>query len=119
MGCERGRQRRSRRGRVLGLLVADGEAGGLPGCEAAHVGGAEALLGELPRPPSPSHAPMRRRDRAVDLVVEGLGGSVFEKKIAVLGGVAYTAEADNFMDVIRPLEEQALRYKAEGKLQTN
>ncbi|WPB55661.1 tripartite tricarboxylate transporter substrate binding protein [Xylophilus sp. GOD-11R] len=42
-----------------------------------------------------------------------------QEKITALGGVAFTAEPDNFMEVIQPLETQALRYKAEGKLSTN
>ena len=40
---------------------------------------------------------LRRRDRAVQLVVEGLGGSVFEKKIAVLGA-AFKPYSDDVRD---------------------
>ena len=40
---------------------------------------------------------MRRRDRAVELVIEGLGGSVFGKKIAVLGA-AFKPHSDDVRD---------------------
>ncbi|WP_394278722.1 UDP-glucose dehydrogenase family protein [Microbacterium sp.] len=40
---------------------------------------------------------MRRRDRAVQLVVEGLGGSVFEKNVTVLGA-AFKPHSDDIRD---------------------
>ncbi|MCR2808893.1 MULTISPECIES: UDP-glucose/GDP-mannose dehydrogenase family protein [unclassified Microbacterium] len=40
---------------------------------------------------------LRRRDRAVQLVVEALGGSVFEKKITVLGA-AFKPHSDDIRD---------------------
>ena len=54
---------------------------------------------------------LRRRDRAVDLVVEGLGGSVFEKKIAVLGA-AFKPHSDDIRD--SPALDVAVRLHGLG-----
>ncbi|MDJ1114518.1 UDP-glucose dehydrogenase family protein [Microbacterium dauci] len=40
---------------------------------------------------------MRRRERAVQLVIEGLGGSVYEKKVTVLGA-AFKPHSDDIRD---------------------
>ncbi|GAA1687043.1 UDP-glucose/GDP-mannose dehydrogenase family protein [Microbacterium sediminicola] len=54
---------------------------------------------------------MRRRDRAVQLVVEGLGGSAFEKKIAVLGA-AFKPHSDDIRD--SPALDVAVRLHGLG-----
>lgn len=54
---------------------------------------------------------LRRRDRAVQLVVEGLGGSVFEKKIAVLGA-AFKPYSDDVRD--SPALDVAVRLHGLG-----
>lgn len=54
---------------------------------------------------------MRRRDRAVQLVVEGLGGSVFEKKVAVLGA-AFKPHSDDIRD--SPALDVAVRLHGLG-----
>lgn len=107
--------------RLLALVVLsdDKVAGleGVPSLKEAGVRGADmATVAALVAPaglPADVAAKLRKA------LKKTMARKEVQEKIAVLGGVAYTAEADNFMDVIRPLEEQALRYKAEGKLQTN
>ncbi|WP_431801906.1 UDP-glucose dehydrogenase family protein [Microbacterium sp. bgisy203] len=54
---------------------------------------------------------LRRRDRAVQLVIEGLGGSVFEKKIAVLGA-AFKPHSDDIRD--SPALDVAVRLHGLG-----
>ncbi len=54
---------------------------------------------------------LRRRDRAVQLVVEGLGGAVFEKKIAVLGA-AFKPHSDDVRD--SPALDVAVRLHGLG-----
>jgi len=54
---------------------------------------------------------LRRRDRAVQLVVDGLGGSVFEKKIAVLGA-AFKPHSDDIRD--SPALDVAVRLHGLG-----
>lgn len=54
---------------------------------------------------------LRRRDRAVQLVVEGLGGSAFEKKIAVLGA-AFKPHSDDIRD--SPALDVAVRLHGLG-----
>ena len=54
---------------------------------------------------------MRRRDRAVELVLEGLGGSVFGKKIAVLGA-AFKPYSDDVRD--SPALDVAVRLNGLG-----
>lgn len=54
---------------------------------------------------------LRRRDRAVQLVVEGLGGTVFEKKIAVLGA-AFKPHSDDIRD--SPALDVAVRLHGLG-----
>lgn len=54
---------------------------------------------------------LRRRDRAVQLVVEGLGGSVFEKKVAVLGA-AFKPYSDDVRD--SPALDVAVRLHGLG-----
>jgi UDPglucose 6-dehydrogenase len=54
---------------------------------------------------------MRRRDRAVELVVDGLGGSVFGKKIAVLGA-AFKPHSDDVRD--SPALDVAVRLNGLG-----
>lgn len=53
----------------------------------------------------------RRRDRAVQLVVEGLGGSVFGKKVAVLGA-AFKPHSDDVRD--SPALDVAVRLHGLG-----
>ncbi|QEW00853.1 UDP-glucose/GDP-mannose dehydrogenase family protein [Microbacterium caowuchunii] len=54
---------------------------------------------------------MRRRDRAVDLVVEGLSGSVFKKNITVLGA-AFKPHSDDIRD--SPALDVAVRLHGLG-----
>ncbi|RLK47991.1 UDP-glucose dehydrogenase family protein [Microbacterium telephonicum] len=54
---------------------------------------------------------LRRRDRAVQLVVDGLGGTVFEKKIAVLGA-AFKPHSDDIRD--SPALDVAVRLHGLG-----
>lgn len=54
---------------------------------------------------------LRRRDRAVDLVVSALGGSVFEKKITVLGA-AFKPHSDDVRD--SPALDVAVRLHGLG-----
>jgi UDPglucose 6-dehydrogenase len=54
---------------------------------------------------------LRRRDRAVQLVVEGLGGQVFEKKVAVLGA-AFKPHSDDVRD--SPALDVAVRLHGLG-----
>ncbi|MCT9819043.1 UDP-glucose/GDP-mannose dehydrogenase family protein [Microbacterium sp. W1N] len=54
---------------------------------------------------------LRRRDRAVQLVVDGLGGAVFEKKIAVLGA-AFKPHSDDIRD--SPALDVAVRLHGLG-----
>ncbi|MEW1961060.1 UDP-glucose/GDP-mannose dehydrogenase family protein [Microbacterium sp. NPDC077644] len=54
---------------------------------------------------------MRRRDRAVELVVNGLGGSVFGKKVAVLGA-AFKPHSDDVRD--SPALDVAVRLNGLG-----
>ena len=54
---------------------------------------------------------MRRRERAVQLVVEGLGGQVFEKKITVLGA-AFKPHSDDIRD--SPALDVAVRLHGLG-----
>ncbi len=54
---------------------------------------------------------LRRRDRAVELVVGGLGGSVFEKKITVLGA-AFKPYSDDIRD--SPALDVAVRLHGLG-----
>ncbi|WP_309127656.1 UDP-glucose/GDP-mannose dehydrogenase family protein [Microbacterium sp.] len=54
---------------------------------------------------------LRRRDRAVELVVEGLGGSVYGKKVAVLGA-AFKPHSDDVRD--SPALDVAVRLNGLG-----
>ncbi|QIG38550.1 UDP-glucose/GDP-mannose dehydrogenase family protein [Microbacterium sp. 4R-513] len=54
---------------------------------------------------------LRRRDRAVDLVVDALGGSVFEKRITVLGA-AFKPHSDDIRD--SPALDVAVRLRGLG-----
>jgi UDPglucose 6-dehydrogenase len=54
---------------------------------------------------------MRRRDRAVDLVVEALGGSVFKKNVTVLGA-AFKPHSDDVRD--SPALDVAVRLRGLG-----
>lgn len=54
---------------------------------------------------------LRRRDRAVELVAEAAGGSVFEKRIAVLGA-AFKPHSDDIRD--SPALEVAVRLRGLG-----
>ncbi|MDY0910372.1 UDP-glucose/GDP-mannose dehydrogenase family protein [Microbacterium sp. CFBP9034] len=54
---------------------------------------------------------MRRRDRAVELVVNAMGGSVFEKKVAVLGA-AFKPHSDDIRD--SPALDVAVRLHGLG-----
>ncbi|WP_404473076.1 UDP-glucose dehydrogenase family protein [Microbacterium aerolatum] len=54
---------------------------------------------------------LRRRDRAVELVVDGLGGSVYGKKIAVLGA-AFKPHSDDVRD--SPALDVAVRLNGLG-----
>lgn len=54
---------------------------------------------------------LRRRDRAVQLVSEGLGGSVFEKKVTVLGA-AFKPHSDDIRD--SPALDVAVRLHGLG-----
>lgn len=54
---------------------------------------------------------LRRRDRAVDLVVAALDGAVFEKKVAVLGA-AFKPHSDDIRD--SPALDVAVRLKGLG-----
>ena len=54
---------------------------------------------------------LRRRERAVQLVIEGLGGSVFGKKIAVLGA-AFKPHSDDIRD--SPALDVAVRLNGLG-----
>jgi UDPglucose 6-dehydrogenase len=54
---------------------------------------------------------LRRRDRVVDLVVDALGGEVFEKKVAVLG-LAFKPYSDDIRD--SPALDVAVRLKGLG-----
>ncbi|GAA3763504.1 UDP-glucose/GDP-mannose dehydrogenase family protein [Microbacterium kribbense] len=54
---------------------------------------------------------LRRRDRALQLVVDALGGAVFEKKIAVLGA-AFKPHSDDIRD--SPALDVAARLKGLG-----
>lgn len=54
---------------------------------------------------------LRRRDRAVQLVVDGLGGSVFEKKVTVLGA-AFKPHSDDIRD--SPALDVAVRLHGLG-----
>lgn len=54
---------------------------------------------------------MRRRDRAVQLVIEGLGGSVFEKDVTVLGA-AFKPHSDDIRD--SPALDVAVRLHGLG-----
>ncbi|MCT9001936.1 UDP-glucose dehydrogenase family protein [Microbacterium memoriense] len=54
---------------------------------------------------------LRRRERAVQLVIEGLGGQVFEKKIAVLGA-AFKPHSDDIRD--SPALDVAVRLHGLG-----
>ncbi|MGB3374663.1 MAG: UDP-glucose/GDP-mannose dehydrogenase family protein [Microbacterium sp.] len=54
---------------------------------------------------------LRRRDRAVQLVVDGLGGSVFGKKVAVLGA-AFKPHSDDVRD--SPALDVAVRLNGLG-----
>lgn len=54
---------------------------------------------------------LRRRDRAVDLVVAALGGAVFEKKVTVLGA-AFKPHSDDIRD--SPALDVAIRLRGLG-----
>ncbi|RZI95596.1 MAG: UDP-glucose/GDP-mannose dehydrogenase family protein, partial [Microbacterium sp.] len=54
---------------------------------------------------------MRRRERAVQLVVDGLGGTVFGKRVAVLGA-AFKPHSDDIRD--SPALDVAVRLKGLG-----
>ncbi|MFD1715620.1 UDP-glucose dehydrogenase family protein [Amnibacterium flavum] len=54
---------------------------------------------------------MRRRDRAVDMVVEALGGQVYKKKVAVLG-LAFKPDSDDVRD--SPALDVAVRLNGLG-----
>lgn len=54
---------------------------------------------------------LRRRDRAVDLVVSALGGAVFEKKVTVLGA-AFKPHSDDVRD--SPALDVAVRLRGLG-----
>ena len=54
---------------------------------------------------------LRRRERAVQLVVEGLGGSVFEKNVTVLGA-AFKPHSDDIRD--SPALDVAVRLHGLG-----
>lgn len=54
---------------------------------------------------------LRRRDRAVQLVVDGLGGSVYQKRIAVLGA-AFKPHSDDIRD--SPALDAAVRLHGLG-----
>jgi len=54
---------------------------------------------------------LRRRDRAVDLVVDALGGKVFQKKVAVLG-LAFKPDSDDVRD--SPALDVAVRLHGLG-----
>ncbi|SDH63262.1 UDP-glucose dehydrogenase family protein [Microbacterium pygmaeum] len=54
---------------------------------------------------------MRRRDRAVDLVVQSLGGTVYGKRVAVLGA-AFKPHSDDIRD--SPALDVAVRLKGLG-----
>ncbi|MCH6231774.1 UDP-glucose/GDP-mannose dehydrogenase family protein [Microbacterium sp. CFH 31415] len=54
---------------------------------------------------------LRRRDRAVELVVEGLGGSVFEKRVTLLGA-AFKPYSDDIRD--SPALDVAARLRGLG-----
>ncbi|MDC7803546.1 UDP-glucose/GDP-mannose dehydrogenase family protein [Sphingomonas sp. BLCC-B65] len=54
---------------------------------------------------------LRRRDRAVQLVVDGLGGSVYEKKVTVLGA-AFKPHSDDIRD--SPALDVAVRLHGLG-----
>lgn len=54
---------------------------------------------------------LRRRERAVQLLVEGLGGSVFDKRIAVLGA-AFKPHSDDIRD--SPALDVAVRLHGLG-----
>jgi UDPglucose 6-dehydrogenase len=54
---------------------------------------------------------LRRRERAVELVVEGLGGSVFEKRITLLGA-AFKPYSDDIRD--SPALDVAVRLRGLG-----
>ncbi|WP_298745192.1 UDP-glucose/GDP-mannose dehydrogenase family protein [uncultured Microbacterium sp.] len=54
---------------------------------------------------------LRRRDRAVQLVLDGLGGQVFEKKVAVLGA-AFKPHSDDIRD--SPALDVAVRLHGLG-----
>lgn len=54
---------------------------------------------------------LRRRDRVVELVVEGLGGSAFNKKVAVLG-LAFKPDSDDIRD--SPALDVAVRLNGLG-----
>ena len=54
---------------------------------------------------------LRRRDRVVDLVVDALGGAVYEKKVAVLG-LAFKPHSDDIRD--SPALDVAVRLRGLG-----
>ena len=58
---------------------------------------------------------LRRRDRAVQLVVDGLGGSVYEKKVTVLGA-AFKPHSDDIRD--SPALDVAVRLHGLGAIVT-
>ena len=102
------------------VVLSDDKASGLedvPSLSRSEVKGAD--MATVTAFVAPAGLPADVTTKLREALRKALGRKDVQQRIAELGGLAFTGDKDDFMEMIRPLEDMALRYKAAGKLQAN